>query len=816
MNFSLFQKPSRYINSEINSLRKEAEIKVALAFPDTYEVGMSHLGTRVLYKIINDLAYASAERAFQPWPDMEGEMKYKGVTLYSLETKRPLKDFDIVGFSLQHELCYTTVLNMLSLSGIPLHAEERGSCCWPLIIAGGPCTVNPLPMSVFIDAFLIGDGEEAIVEILDTYKRWKREGDGRKESILKSVSAIKGMYVPTVHGTQYTVNGIKRRFIESLDSAPYPESPIVPYSSIVHDRVNLEISRGCTMGCRFCQAGMIYRPLREKSPDRVLELAEKSLRATGYEEVSFTSLSAGDYSSLLLLLREFNRHFSDQKISLSLPSLRVAAVNKDILREIKSVRKTGFTIAPEAATERLRNVINKNFTLEDYEQSLKSLFEEGWHNLKLYFMIGLPTETGEDIEEITNMALKALRIAKMNTGRYVNLSITISPFVPKAHTPFQWYGQQNINEIKKKSGFLKEIFYKKGLKFKGHNEDQSLLEAVFARGDERLAALIEKAWSFGCRLDPWTEAFDYNRWIEAMDKTGINARDYAEKTFGENEQMPWNIIDTGIEKKYLYREYQKAISSEVTSDCRKTCHACGLKCKEVKNEELKVESSETFHSQSLASNSQVASIRLRAEFSKTGSLKYLSHLEMITAMFRAMRRAEIPLVYSQGFHPAPKVSFGPALSVGITGMREYFDIGLKASFDSESFKQKMNCTLPKGLRIREVALVPAKEPSLSGFISRYEYEIICDNPALFKPLSKFNRAQFKHKNNVEDIYVIDENTVRLILVDQSDRKARISEIIQEIFNVPYGEFKITRLSMYGWKSGWVKPLEWSPICLMKS
>ncbi|MCG2710122.1 MAG: TIGR03960 family B12-binding radical SAM protein [Thermodesulfovibrionales bacterium] len=588
MNFSLFQKPSRYIDNEVNSLRKEAEIRVALSFPDIYDIGMSHLGLRILYKVINDLPYASAERVFHPWLDLEEEMRNKGILLSSLETKKALSDFDIVGFSLQYELSYTTVLNMLHLGGIPIKSEERAEGNWPLIIAGGPCTVNPLPMSPFIDAFLIGDGEEAVIEILETYRRWKKEGDGKRESVLKALSQIEGMYVPSVHNPPpplFSKGGaggfvVKRRFIESLDSSPYPETPIVPYTSIVHDRVNVEVSRGCTMGCRFCQAGMIYRPLRERSPENVLKIAENSLRNTGYEDVSFTSLSAGDYSCLLPLLKEFNSRFSDKKISLSLPSLRVAAVDRDILKEIKSVRKTGFTIAPEAGTERLRNVINKDFTEEDYERSLNALFEEGWQNLKLYFMVGLPTETDEDIQAIPEMIMKALRIAKSHTGRHVKINVGVSPFVPKPHTPFQWHGQENIGSIKKKMQFLKEIFRKKRFEFKGHREDMSFLEAVFARGDERLSPLIEKAWSLGCRLDAWGEIFDFQKWTQAMEETGINAAAYAEKTYGVDERLPWDIIDTGVNKDFLCKEYQRAISGEKTSDCRKVCHACGLKCKE--------------------------------------------------------------------------------------------------------------------------------------------------------------------------------------------------------------------------------------------
>ena len=588
MNLSFLQKPSRYINNEVNSIHKEAPVKVALAFPDIYEIGMSHLGLKILYKIINDLSFASAERVFSPWIDLEAKMRADKILLSSLESNRPLRDFDIIGFSLQYELSYTTVLNMLSLGGIPLRSEDRNSSLfnrnYPLVIAGGPCTVNPAPMSLFIDAFLIGDGEEAIKEILDIFYRWRTSGDDKRGSLLKALSEIEGIYVPSIHRFESHLSSlisrpshpIKRRFIQSLDNAPYPDNPIVPYTSIIHDRVNIEVSRGCSMGCRFCQAGMIHRPLRERSPEKVLEIVENSLKNTGYEEVAFTSLNAGDYSHLLQVVKESNKRFGKNKIALSLPSLRVTSINHSLLKEISTVRKTGFTLAPEAGTDRLRRVINKDFKEEDYEQALKTLFEEGWQNLKLYFMIGLPTETEEDLEAIPQMAMKALKTAKQYTKRFVNISIGVSPFVPKAHTPFQWYGQSSSFELKRKKDYIRDVLTKKGFKIKGHDVEMSLLEAAFARGDEKTASLVEKAWSLGCRLDGWSEVFDFDKWEKAMNLTGIDAADFATKIFENSDILPWEKIDIGVTKEFLWKEYQKALSGDISTDCRKVCHNCGL------------------------------------------------------------------------------------------------------------------------------------------------------------------------------------------------------------------------------------------------
>jgi len=832
MNLCTFEKPSRYINNEINAVYKDAPLKAALAFPDIYDVGMSHLGLKILYGIINSLTYASAERVFSPWLDIEKTMRAEGIPLCSLESKRPLRDFDVVGFSLQYELCYTTVLNMLSLGHIPIRSEERKAND-PLVIAGGPCTVNPLPMSPFIDAFLIGDGEEAIIEITDTLYRWKSEGDGKRKSLLKAISNIDGMYVPLMHGADSM--RVRRRTVSSLDAAPYPLSPVVPFTPLVHDRINIELSRGCSMGCRFCQAGMIYRPLRERSPERVIQIAEAAVRNTGYEEIALTSLSAGDYSYLLYLVRELNKRFSHRKIALSLPSLRVAAVNQDVLKEIKTVRRTGFTIAPEAATARLRAAINKDFGEDDYERALNALFAEGWENLKLYFMVGLPTETDEDIQAIPEMALKALKVAKRYTSRHVNITVSASPFVPKPFTPMQWYGQEDMEKIKARLSYLRRRLTNKRLTFRSHNTDTSLLEAVFSRGDSGLSVLIERAWALGCRLDAWTEAFDFSKWLKAAESCGIDLKTYAMRKFGKESRLPWdNLLDSGIREDFLIREAQKINSGEITKDCDTLCSGCGIGCNNsdelrvvsYESKDIKVSEPRTLAFE-LKPSPDFHQIRLRVRFSKTGAMRYLSHRELITTIIRALRRADIPLVYSQGFHPSPKVSFGPPLKVGMSGLREYLDMEVRPDCLKSDLENTINRYLPEGIKIQGVSLLPEGAASINSFISRYEYEIISANANLVEDFLRMESFVYTRESNsnslrkgskapvkisvdlrdmVDDACLTDKETVRLIAVDRGENKVRINELISAIFRVPPETTGITRLCMSGWMDKWVDPL----------
>lgn len=583
-------KPARYTGGEVNMIKKDwdgAGVKMAFAFPDVYEIGMSHIGSKILYGLINERTDHILERCFAPWPDMEAVMREEGIPLYALESFRPLTDFDVVGFSLQYELSITNVLNMLDLAGIPLTSRERGESD-PLIIAGGPVVFNPEPFAEFFDAFLIGDGEELLPEFLDMVGKYS---DIPRRELLIKMASVEGVYVPALYQVKYDTDGtlqeispvvegvpgrVRKRLVKSLDAAYYPEAPIVPYMTIVHDRAVLEVMRGCQRGCRFCQAGMVYRPLRERSLDTLRQQAACQLSQTGYEEISLASLSTLDYSGVDSLVRDLVRQYGDQGIGVSLPSLRVDAFSIDLANEVQKVRKTTLTLAPEAGSQRMRDIINKNVSEEQLLEAAEAAFKSGWLSLKLYFMTGLPYEREEDLDAILELLKRVREVGQRFSRRPVEIRASIACFVPKAHTPFQWQPMDSPEDLENERRYITR-YRQKNIKLSFHDNRVSFLEGVIARGDRRLGNVICLAWQKGCKFDGWSEYFKYDKWREAFDDSAIDPVFYTGRERFRTERFPWDIIDTGIHRAYLWREAKKAEEAAATPDCRmEKCTGCGV------------------------------------------------------------------------------------------------------------------------------------------------------------------------------------------------------------------------------------------------
>ncbi len=591
------QKAPRYTGGEMNTVVKPWDtvaLHYGFCFPDTYEVGMSHLGMKILYGLVNREPDSVCERFFMPWTDMMALMEQEDVPLFSMESRRALCDFDMIGFTLQYEMSYSNILAMMKLGRVSLLSRDRGRD-EPIVVAGGPCAFNPEPLADFIDAFMIGDGEEVTLEVTAVIRDWKKSGAPRMDC-LKALAKIKGVYVPALYDVAYNADGtlasmtpncpeapakVEKCIVTDLDSAYYPEEIPVPYTEIVHDRIMLEIMRGCTRGCRFCQAGMLYRPVRERSLKRLVQLALALEKSTGYEEMSLSSLSSGDYTCLADLIRQLMKDLQQERVSISLPSLRLDSVLKESLEETQKVRKTSLTFAPEAGTQRLRDVINKGVTEEDLMEKVTDAFQGGWSSVKLYFMIGLPTETFEDLDGMVELARKVVAcyfsVPKGVRAKGLRVTVSASSFVPKPITPFQWEPQDTREMLQEKQAYLREKFKGvKGVTFNYHESGLSFLEACFARGDRRLGKVLLRAHELGCMLDGWTELFKLDAWMQAFADCGLDPDFYAHRRREKDELLPWDFIDSGIVKPFLWHEWQKALAAETTRDCRQGCNGCGI------------------------------------------------------------------------------------------------------------------------------------------------------------------------------------------------------------------------------------------------
>lgn len=588
-------KPARYTGNEINAVKKDwatVACKFALALPDVYEVGMSNLGLKILYQVLNNRKDTVAERVYAPWIDMEAKMREQSIPLYALESFNEIKAFDFLGFSLQYEMIYTNILNMLDLANIPVWAAER-TMEDPFIVGGGPCVYNTEPIADFFDFFIVGEGEEVIGEIVDAFISWEKAGkvNGRK-GFLEELAQIDGIYVPSFYDVQYdALAGVSvvpncaqakpqvfKRVLKDMDAATFVEEPVVPYIDIVHDRMMLELFRGCSRGCRFCQAGMSYRPVRERTPEKLRELAKLMQQSTGYDEMSLTSLSSADYSCLGSLVEDLLADFKEEKISFSLPSLRIDSFSIDLAHKLQQVRKSGLTFAPEAGTQRLRDVINKGVTEENLVNAVTAAYKQGWKTVKLYFMMGLPTETDEDIIGIARLAQKVVDLYReVNGKRGVKVTVSVSCFVPKPYTPFQWFGQTELAEFERKQQLLKEHIRDRSIHFSYHDARISYLEGAIARGDRRLNQVIYQAWRDGAKFDGWSEQFKYDVWLNAFEKCKIKPEFYSQRHREKEELLPWEHVTPGVSKEFLWQENERAQLESLTEDCRRgKCSACGV------------------------------------------------------------------------------------------------------------------------------------------------------------------------------------------------------------------------------------------------
>jgi radical SAM family uncharacterized protein/radical SAM-linked protein len=803
---SRVERPSRYLGREVNAVFKDpraVSLRTVLVFPDLYEVGMSHLGLGILYDILNRQEDIWAERAYAPAPDLEAELRSRNAPLGSLESATPLRDFHLVGVSLQYELSFTNLLTILELGGIPLLAEERGPLD-PVVVGGGPAAMNPEPVAPFFDALVLGDAEEAVLEVAAVVRDW-RTARGTRWELWQALEKIEGVYVPALFSMTFDPKGrlreieprgrrtrVSRRVLADLDSVPLSPRALVPTCQIVHDRLNVEISRGCTRGCRYCQAGVLYRPVRERRPEAVLAWVEKALAATGFEEVSLLTLSAGDYRPLPWLLQHLMDRLEPQRVALSLPSLRADTLSPEVMDQIKRVRRTGLTIAPEAGSERLRAVVNKNLPEEVIISSAREAFRAGWRLLKLYFMMGLPTETPEDLAAIAQLARQILKAGPQ--GFRPRLNISLSSFIPKAHTPFQWEGQADLAESQRRLHEVKDLLKQPGVQLKWNSAAQSWLEGIFSRGDRRLAKVLLAAYRRGCRLDAWSEHLRLEPWRQAFNEAGVDPEGY-HRARDPEELLPWDHLDAGVSRDFLREERDRAYRTLETPDCRQAgCQDCGRCDEDLVVLRLAATPPEEAPPQPRPAPEQVFWHRLT--YVKGEEARWLSHLELVNAIYRSLRRSGLPLAMSSGHHPLPRVAFHGALPVGVESLCETLDAGLAIEISSEEVVTRLNEVLPSGLRIVSAEGLPrAQKPPR---VEQTVYQVESFSPlfataaaADFLACGEFPVIRRRPKgertvdvrNLVAALEVLDAHHLTLRLCRAEKDNLKVTELLRSIFTL---------------------------------
>ncbi len=732
-------KPGRYSGGETGSVFKDpakVKMRIAFCFPDTYEIGMSNLGMRILCGCLNQLDDVWCERVYAPWMDMTEEMEKRGIPLFTHESGDPVGEFDMVAFTMQYELCYTTMLKMMKMAGIPLRREARGEDA-PIILAGGPCSYNAEPMAEFADIFSIGEGEEALPELAKLYIRMKEDGSYTKEKFLYAAATeLKGFYVPSLYNISYNEDGtiaaidpvddkvpakVTKRVIADLDKCYVPTDPVIPYIETVQDRVNIEVFRGCIRGCRFCQAGFVTRPVRERSPEVLNDMAKKLIDKTGYDEISMCSLSISDYSKIRELTDDLLEWTDKKRVSLSLPSLRADSFTKELMDKISTVRSSTLTFAPEAGSQRLRDVINKNVTEADILRAAGVAYAAGKNQVKLYFMNGLPYENYDDIAGIASLAKNVVdeyyRMPNRNKAKQPQVTLSVACFIPKPHTPFQWERQNTFAELEEKQKFLSEKIPDRKVRYNYHDAKVSHIEAVLARGDRRLADALETAVERGMFLDAWEEQFDFDKWMEVFADCGIDPSFYANRTIPDEEILPWDMIDCGVSKEFLLSERHKAAEAAVTPSCKEKCSGCGVNklvdksmCRWCPGHPDSSDSSgDIAGGKPLPSKppqppkgSVKAERTVRMRFSKSGPALYISHLELTKVMTRAVVRSGLPVYYTEGFNPIPKLVFATPLSVGCGGEEEICDIRLMKDMPDAQVLARLQETMPLGIEVKEV------------------------------------------------------------------------------------------------------------------